>query len=166
MLADFRRCCCGLATNVAAECRDGCKFLEISGVFYKLMALAGEFGIDLAPDHGWHDRPSGSQTHESILAFRQAWLHGNNHGGRMAIVLTTFPGRDSADCDASLGRDQFDCPRRKQRIGQFHWPTGQSELPTYSRSNDAFFSLAWLRCPSSGCVFLTTPTVKGATARP
>jgi hypothetical protein len=82
MLADFRRCCCGLATNVAAECRDGCKFLEISGVFYKLMALAGEFGIDLAPDHGWHDRPSGSQTHESILAFRQAWLHGNNHGGR------------------------------------------------------------------------------------
>jgi len=37
MLADFRRCCCGLATSVATECRYGCKFLEISGVFYKLI---------------------------------------------------------------------------------------------------------------------------------
>jgi len=26
----------------------------------------------------------------------------------MAIVLTTFPGRDAADCDASLGRNQFE----------------------------------------------------------
>ena len=49
----------------------------------------------------------------------------------MTIVLTTFPGRDGADCDASLGRNQFDCTRRKQRIGQFHWPTGENELPPY-----------------------------------
>jgi hypothetical protein len=50
---------------VATECRYGCKFLGISGVFYKLIGTCREFGIDLAPDHGRHDRLSGNQTHES-----------------------------------------------------------------------------------------------------
>jgi len=54
--------------------------------------LAEEFGIDLAPDHGRHDRLSGNQTHESILPLSPSVAAREHHGGRRAIVLTIFPG--------------------------------------------------------------------------
>ena len=60
----------------------------------------------------------------------------NNHDSRMAIVLTTFPGRD-----ASLGRKQFVLHARKQTNRQSHWPTGENELPPLSPRSRLFSSV-------------------------
>lgn len=65
MLADFRRCCCGLATSVATECRNGCKFLEISGVFYKLIGTCRGIRDRSSAGSRAARSSAGNQTHES-----------------------------------------------------------------------------------------------------
>ena len=90
----------------------------------------------------------------------------NNHDSRMAIVLTTFPGRDGADCHASLGRKLFVLLARKPANRAISLAHGRKRVAAFfPRSSVAFCAFAWLRCPSSGCVFLTTPAVKGASVR-
>jgi hypothetical protein len=62
MLADFGEGCCELATSVATECRYECNFLEISGVFYKLIDACRGVRDRSRPDHAQHNCLSGNQT--------------------------------------------------------------------------------------------------------
>jgi hypothetical protein len=49
----------------------------------------------------------------------------------MTIVLTTIPGRMAPIAMHHWEEISLYCTRRKQQIGQFHWPTGENELPPY-----------------------------------
>jgi len=108
--------------------------------------LAGEFGIDLAPDHGRHDRLSGNQTRESILAFSVAAR------ADPAVVLTTFPGRGIRRLRCIIRAISL-VHGRKRIAALFLVPT----MPFVPWLGSAVLPF--------GCVFFTTPTVKCAGAR-
>ena len=213
MLADFRRCCCGLATSVATECRYGCKFLEISGVFYKLIGTCRGIRDQSSAGSRAARSSAGYQTPESnTRIFTKRGCKGasrrsnddrshdisrpgmppiamhhwkeislktkrpKNSGKISSNFLWSYVADGSAIVAvfiAALAARAYDrvsdvASHALQAANRANFLRSRAKMSCrlIFRSNDAFCSLAWLRCPSSECVFLTTPAVKGASARP